>query len=754
MKSNTSTNKQIDDNIIDVGKSSNRFYTSLPQVNTTNVNLPKDGLSNDMKQWFENDLNKIKNEEPVFTNEKIYMQLIPEAKLELDHKTPSKTEFISLTSNLESNDSNTDKTGPTNQMFAEFNDSLNTANSRNFPFRYENPPKNRKYEPSLNLVNNNKDQSMNYLDNEAVVNDYQKQKKKIYFPTTTSNQNNYPPKHQLDDVRRLSPPQPTLVHNPNQHHYNNNLAKKQKDELNNKNNYSTSNYTNRGDNNRDYSRENSITNYKQPTKLEYDKVRTSLDGQLPATLQNQNNESNRPREFYVKPVNTFYETDPDPPAVQYNPPPVYKKPSNVISNPVRNEQPIYPKERPILKKNKIPVYNLNQSQNAYTVKPKPYYSSKPTPSYPPYEYHFNMPVSNKPTTTNAAIDPKNDFAYNSIRRPQNEINEYAPPLPSPKPYDTNPLQNNNLILSNPIQNIANQGRSISSATTNPEPNYLTGFTPVITEHKYSRPAPIDDYRPIHKQQPIYKSQTSNQNNKLVHPNGIYKENDNKYNFQLLNSGLISINELDNQIDRDKIANYPNQPYTRASSTNKLEQPVATENDRLERLNPQFENLILPENKPYTYPSKPNHLASVASNYASPSNEDEILYEKYKSMIRSRLPSKNLAYRPYERLNTSPNFVYNVSGTNHPNNNYENELTPYNYPKSYYNNNQLSGHSNPNHETAYNNSQPNDYLTYTPNAAPKETVPLFFSKYNQPDAQQPPILNNKPPIELEDNDPDL
>lgn len=737
----TPANKEIDDNLIEVGKSSsNRFYTNLstPNVSTSDYSTRDHSVANDTKQWVHNDLNKIKSEEPIFTNENIYMQLIPEAKLELEHRTPSKTEFIQL-SNLQPNASQTTTTSTSNNTIWEtdqaFADSLNTANSRSFPFRYQNPPKNRKYEP---FAANSKQQTANYLDNEAVVNDYQKQKKPLYFPAANNHPNNYAPKHQLDDVRRLQQ-QPALVHNPNQqqHHYSANLVQPSRDDSNGNSNYLAANYTNRGGNGREFA----PTNYKQqPTKLEYEKVRTSLSAHLPATLQDQNNESNRPREYYVKPVNTFYADGPDPPAVQYNQPPTYRKPPSVNSNLVQSE-PVYVKEKPIHKKNKIPIYNLDQSQDSYTVKPKPYYNNKPT--YPPYEYHFHMPATSGHKPSAGGDYPKNEFAYN--RRPLNEPNEYAPPLPSPKPYDT---------ATNSIQTSSTQGRSIGSASTNPElvkPTYLTGFTPVISEHKYSRPAPIEEYR-----QPIYKSQA----NGPVQPS-IYKENNNgKYNFQLLNSGLISINELDNRIDRDRIASYPNQPYTRAS-TNKLEQPqyVAPANDGLERINPQFENLVLPENKPYSYPvNKPNHMAS-ANTYAAPSNEDEVMYEKYKSMIRSRLPSKNLVYRPYERIQTSPNYAYNLTGTNHLNNNninnnYENELTPYNYPKSYHaHNNQLNSHSS-NHEP-YNNSQPNDYLSYNPNA-PKDASPLFFSKYSIPEnsPHAPPVLNNKPPIDLEDNDPDL
>ena len=786
----------IDNNLVDVGKSSSNhryFTTSMPRNITNQKYLPREAS-------LTNDLDKIKKEEPIFTNEKIYMQLIPEAKIELDHKAPSKVEFIELSAKngTQSNASTLNSTWETNQ-FADLPDSLNTANSRSYPFRYQNPPKNRKYEP-FNTNNNNKD--TNYLDNEAVMNDYSKQKKKVYF-TNNNNQNNYP-KHQLDDVRRIPPHvqhQSPIVHNPNQRLNNNN---------NNKNNNYASNYTN--NNREDYV----INNYNnKPTKLEYEKVRTSLNSLLSGNnnnnggvsggvssgnlaLSDQNNEANRPREFFVKPQNTFYTTDPDPPAVQYNPSnkPIYKKPSqqqpppspsSVNTNLVQSE-PVYvqdkPIEKPIYRKPKIPIYNLDQSQDSYAVKPKSYNNK---PAYPPYEYHFHMPANKQTASADQYPKnlPKNEYYDNNHNRRQpvsQPTEEYAPPLPSPRPsYD-----------------IQTQGRSIGgSASTNPEivkPTYLTGFTPVIAEHKYSRP--VDEYTPpTYKQQqqphlPQIHKLNKHQQQQQHQASNIYKDTtngDGKYNIQLLNSGLISINELDNQIDRDKISNYPNRPYNnRAQSTNKLEQPQFVTAKDLERMNinPNYENLILPENKAYVYPTatnnKPENHITTNAYTATPSN-DEVMYEKYKSMIRARLPSKNLVYRPYERLTAAPNYTYNLSSNNRDanninnnnnnninnnnnnnNNNNENELAPYNYPNSYHgpaqntyhhgannqlpSSNQLNVHSTNNEP--YNNSQPADYLAYTPNT-PKEATPIFFSKYNLPEHN---YLNNKPI--LEDNDPDL
>lgn len=221
---------------------------------------------------------------------------------------------------------------------------------------------------------------------------------------------------------------------------------------------------------------------------------------------------------------------------------------------------------------------------------------------------------------------------------------------------------------------------------------------------------------------------------------------------MLNSGLISINELDNQIDRKKLVNYPNLPYNRQAATNKLDEAHYMNPNDVERGN-YHENMIFPENKPYTYPNpanKPisnNHIATNEAYTATPSNDDEVMYEKYKSMIRSRLPAKNLAYRPYERLTASPNYAYNVSGNHH----HENEIAPYNYPSNY-RSNQLNSHPT-NHESyppVFNNSHPNDYLSYPPNPS-KEETPLFFSKYNSP---EPNPINNKPPLVNDENDPDL
>lgn len=737
----------IDDNLIDVGKSSNRFYTNVP-VNSTGLEqqyLPRETangqISNETRQWVNSDLNRIKSEEPVFTNENIYMQLIPEAKLDLEHTAPSKTEFIQLASgaSLQPNASTLNSTWETNvngQMFADLPESLNTANSRSYPFRYQNPPKNRKYEPvnKLYLATTNKDTAASYLDNEAVVGDYSKQKKKIYYNPSNNHigaNGNYP-KHQLDDARRApAQHQPTIVHNPNQRF--NSMPKMVKDDLAG-NNYAA-NYSGNNRNRGDY---RGYAN--KPTKLEYDKVRTSLNSHLPSPPPpDQNNESNSRREFYVKPSNTFYATDPDPPAVQYNPPnkPLHRRPPPpsppMNPNQLVQSEPVYIQDKPTVhKKPKIPIYNLDQSQDLYTVKPKPYNNNKP--AYPPYEYHFNMPV-NKPAPADYPIQPKNDY-YGGNRRqpmplpppPPPQTEEYAPPLPSPKPYDTNQ---------------GTQGRSIGSASSNPE--LLGGFTPVISEHKYSRP--VDEYpKPVYKE-PIYKP------NKLMQPQpSLYKEPANptgKYNIQLLNSGLISISpELDNQIDRDKLAHYPNQPYNRAQSTNKLEQPQFVTANEIERVHPNYEksyeNLILPENRAYVYPkNNPNNHITTNAYTATPSNEDEVMYEKYKSMIRARLPKQNLVYRPYERLSASPNYAYNVS-------NNENEIAPYNYPHSYHGQHAgaplLNGHPS-NHEP-YNNSRPNEYLSYTPNT-PKEAAPIFFSKYSLPEHAAVP---NKPV--LEDNDPDL
>lgn len=735
IRPNATSKDSIDDNLIDVGKSSNRFYTNVP-VNSTGFNtyLPREAadVPNATKHWEDSELSRLKGEEPVFTNENIYMQLIPEPKLDLEHTAPPKTEFIQLSSSghLQPNASTLNSTWETNvnsAVFADLPESLNTANSRSYPFRYQNPPKNRKYEPvnKLYLGTTNKETAASYLDNEAVVGDYSKQKKKVYF--NANNPSNYP-KHPMDADARHLPVQPTIVHNPNQRY--NSPPKSMKDDLAS-NNYAA-NYTNRNNPRGDYG-------YSKPSKLEYEKVRTSLSSHLPTShlpsshqpmaVPDQSNESNRPREFYVKPSNTFYATDPDPPAVQYNPPnkPLHRRPPPtppVNTNQLVQSEPVYIQDKPsVHKKPKIPIYNLDQSQDLYTVKPKQYHNNKP--AYPPYEYYFKMP-SNKPADYQA---PKDEYYGNNRRQPlppppPPQTEEYAPPLPSPKPYDTNQ---------------GTQGRSISSASSNPEllkPTYLTGFTPVIAEHKYSRP--VEDY-PKQNYKP----------NKPIQQPAIYKEPTNgKYNIQLLNSGLISISpELDNQIDRDKLAHYPNQPYNRAQSTNKLEQPQFVTANEIERVHPSYENLILPENRAYVYPkNNPNNHITTNAYTATPSNEDEVMYEKYKSMIRARLPKQNLVYRPYERLSASPNYAYNVS-------NNENEIAPYNYPHSYHGQHNsapppppLNGHPS-NHEP-YNNSRPNEYLSYTPNT-PKEAAPIFFSKYSLPEHGPVP---NKPM--LEDNDPDL
>lgn len=416
--------------------------------------MPRERIvSNDTKEWIANDLDKIKNEEPIFTDEKVYMQLIPETKLELEHKSPSKIELIQL-SNLQPNSSISNSVWETNQTYA---DSLNTANSRNFPFKYQNPPKNRKYEQPFRSASNkqlvSRPNSVDYLDNEGVANDYQKQKKKVYF---TDNNNNYP----NDVPRRISPVQQPVVHNTNQRF--NNLAKPS-----NNNNY-LANYTSNRNNGRDYVITNN--NYKQPpTKLEYERARTSLNSHLPSTLpqnSDQRNESNKPREFYVKPTNIFYESDPDPPVVEYNKPspqpdpikPIYNHNKPPVNTNLVQSEPVYVKDKTLIKKQpKIPIYSLDQSQNSYAIRPKQYSNNKP--AFPPYEYHFHMPNNNNNKPSADYQLPKNE--YYRPRLSQQTPDEYAPPLPSPKPYET-----------------SSQGRSIGgSASTNPEtvkPTYLTG----------------------------------------------------------------------------------------------------------------------------------------------------------------------------------------------------------------------------------------------------------------------------------------
>ena len=220
------------------------------------------------------------------------------------------------------------------------------------------------------------------------------------------------------------------------------------------------------------------------------------------------------------------------------------------------EQPVTAKltNRPVVETSHPLVSTANEGTIGRSVTGQ---SSSGQSLYPPYEYQYQLP-NRVPTPQSEKV------AFNGGQ------SNYAPPLPSPKPYEEHTFL-----------------RSSSLAT---KPPLLAGF----------RPLPSNQHLP----------------SKLPR------------NYRLLaNAGLISVHELDDH----------SSPYRNHSHN----QP------QYYQLQPSFGT---------RYPLEPPPSSAVSSS------RPMIDYDRYRQLIRSKLPLRNIAYRgqyqPMGRL--SPLYAYNLT----------------------------------------------------------------------------------------------